>query len=220
MGQTAGVRRRATAVLLALMVFVGACADAPDPGDLAAFCDLLAADVGLSTQATEAEYAQLALVAPPEIRPTIDSLQTQARDFDELLNVQPPDLAAIFTAKFDPAAESDRAELDRYAESGCNLLIARPPSVRWANFVRENHADAAWRDAVAMDFISDGTQGVTAAAATFAEAPAPMGLVEDVCDALSDFLSSDGSGAASIQVFIGTVVVINESSPDGPCRLP
>ena len=47
-----------------------------------------------------------------------------------------------------------------------------------------------------------------------------MGLVEEVCDALSDFLSSDGSSAAAIQVFIGTVVVINESSPDGPCRLP
>ena len=202
-----------------MTVLAGACADAPDPGDLAAFCDLLEADVGLSTQATEAEYAQLALVAPPEIRPTIDSLQTQARDFDELLNVEPPDLAAIFTAKFDPAAERDRAELDRYAESGCNLLIARPPSVRWANFVRENHADAAWRDAVSMDFTSDTAQ-VTAAAATFTEAPAPMGLVEEVCDALSDFLSSDGSGAASIQVFIGTVVVINESSPDGPCRLP
>ena len=162
MRQTTRVKRRLAAALVAMTVLAGACADAPDPGDLAAFCDLLEADVGLSTQATEAEYAQLALVAPPEIRPTIDSLQTQARDFDELLNVEPPDLAAIFTAKFDPAAERDRAELDRYAESGCNLLIARPPSVRWANFVRENHADAAWRDAVSMDFTSDTAQ-VTAA---------------------------------------------------------
>ena len=168
MSQTTHVLRRLTALLLAVTIFAGACADAPDPGDLAAFCDLLAADVGLSTQATEAEYAQLGLVAPPEIKPTIDSLQTQARDFDELLNVDPPDLAAIFTAKFDPAAESDRAELDRFAESGCNLLIARPPSGRWANFVRENHADAGWRDAVSMDFVSD-TSAVTASSATFTD---------------------------------------------------
>lgn len=219
MSQTTHVLRRVCGLLLGLTLLSGACSDAPEPGDLAAFCDLLDRGVGLSTTATEAEYAQLALVAPPEIRPTIDSLQTQARDFDELLNVEPPDLAAIFTAKFDPAAERDRAALDRYAASGCNLTVDRPPTTRWATYVRENEASAPWRDAIATQFEVSGSN-ITAATVSFSEVPTQMAQIEDVCEALADFLSADGSDQASLRILIDTVVVLEQEGADGPCQLP
>jgi len=212
------VTRRITAALLSLLL-VASCAEAPEPGNLAAFCRLLGTGLGLSTQAAESDYAELALVAPPEIRPTIDALQIQARDFDELLGVDPPDLAALFIARFDPAAASERAALDRYAEDGCNLLVDRPPSVRWANFVRENHTDAQWRNVISTQF-DVGPAEIAVASAMFAEAPAPMGMVEQVCDAMSDFLAGEGAEDAIIRVFIGTVVVLEEDGAAGPCQLP
>lgn len=208
-------------MLLAVTLFVTSCTDAPDPGDLAAFCSLLETGTGLSTTATEGEYAQLALVAPPDIRPTIESLQTQARDFDELLNVEAPDLAALFKAKFDPAAERERSALDRFAESSCNMVVDRPPSTRWTNYVRENQSDAGWRDAVAVQFDVDAASDrIVAATAVFTDAPAQMGLVEDVCQAASDFLVADGADIATVRVQIGTVVVLEQDSANGVCQLP
>lgn len=213
--------RRLFSVLLAVTMMVTACTDAPDPGDLAAFCSLLEVGTGLSTTATEGEFAQLALVAPPDIGPTIESLQTQARDFDELLNVQDPDLAALFKAKFDPAAERERSALDQYAENSCNMVVDRPPSTRWTNYVRENQADAGWRDAVAVQFDVDAAADrIVAATAVFTNAPAQMGLVEDVCQAAADFLVTDGADTATVRVLIGTVVVLEQTSATGVCQLP
>ena len=214
------MRRRIVGALLALLLGMSACADAPEPGDLATFCSLLESGLGLSTTSTEADYAQLALVAPPEIRPTIDTLQTQARDFDELLNVEPPDLAALFTAKFDPEGQAERATLDRYAEDSCGLVVDRPPGTRWATHVRDNHANALWRDATTASFeVAAGGERILSATLVFDEAPGATG-VEDACKALADFLVADGSDDATIRVQIGTVVVLEQPTPDGPCREP
>lgn len=210
--------RRVGAVVVTLLL-AASCSDAPDPGDLAAFCGLLDQGVGLSTTSTEAEFAQLSLVAPPEIRPTIDSLQTQARDFDDLLNVQPPDLEAIFRARFDPAAESERAELDRYAASGCNLSVDRPPTTRWATFVRENHVNAPWRDVTTAEFETTGND-IDSITISFDGSPEQMALVEDTCAAAADFLVDDGAPDAAIRVRLGTTTVLEQSGAAGPCQLP
>ena len=204
--------------MVALTLALGACSDAPEPGDLQAFCELLEEGIGMSPTSTEADYARLVLVAPPEIRPTIESLQTQARDFDELLNVEPPDLAALFTARFDPAAAGDRAQLDTYAVETCNLTVARPPSTRWANYVRDNHADAEWRSAVTAGFEVDGDR-ILAITLTFDEAPIET-LVEEVCNAASRFLRTDGSETAAVRVLVGTVVFLEYDDANGVCRRP
>ena len=208
----------AVAAAVAAALAITACADAPEPGDLGAFCSLLEADIGLSSSSTEADYAQLALVAPPEIRPTIESLQTQARDFDELLSVDPPDLAALFKARFDPAAAGDRAELDTYAVDVCDLTVARPPSTRWANFVRDNYADAEWRSAVTAGFEVAGDR-IVSMSLTFDEAPSDE-LVEDACRAASRFLRTDGTDTAGVRILVGPVVFLEYDSPDGACRRP
>lgn len=179
---------------------------------------MLNSGLGLSTTATKAEFDELSLVAPPDIRITIETLGTRAGDFNELLQVEPPDLDAIFRAKFDPAAESERSTLDAYAETTCGIEVDRPASTRWSNFVRANYADAGWRSVITTQF-DVSTDRIVAATIVFADAPAPMGLTEDVCRAVSEFLSADGSGTAAVRILIGTVVVLDQS-PAGPCRLP
>ena len=213
------MKQRLLAIVVSGIVLLGACADAPEPGDLATFCNLLGDGVGLSDTAAEGEFAQLALVAPPQIRETIDALQTQARDFDELLTLDPPDLGALFTARFDPTAQQDRAALDRYAQEGCNLTVDRPPSTRWNNFVREGFADAAWRDAASTSFEVAGDR-IVAATVVFDEAPEQTTQVEEICDAVSDFLISDGADTASVRVLIGTVVWLEFPTPVDECQLP
>lgn len=206
------------APVLAVAMLLGACSSAPEPGDLVAFCSLLNGGAALSTTATKAEFDELSLVAPPDIRETITTLGTRAGDFDELLQVEPPDLEAIFRAKFDPAGDRERSTLDAYAEASCGIEVDRPPSTRWSNFVRTDYPDAGWRSVITTQF-DVSTDRIVAATIVFADAPAPMGLTEDVCRAVSEFLIGDGSDTAAVRILIGTVVVLDQT-PDGPCRLP
>lgn len=218
MGQTTRVKRALAAALLAALMASG-CTKAPDPGDLAAFCSLLETGSGLTPSPTAGDLERLALVAPPAVRPTIDALQNRARDFDELLAEDPPDLAALFNARFDPKASSDRAALDRYALSSCGIAADRPPPTRWNSYVSENHADDAWTELVVPSFEVSNDR-ITTATMVFKESPEPLTLVEDVCRAVSAFLVADGADPGRVKVSIGSVVALEYPTPGGACRLP
>ena len=217
-GQTTRVKRALAALLLAAMVAT-ACTDAPEPGDLAAFCSLLESGSGLTPSPTAEDLERLALVAPPAVRPTIEALQNRARDFDELLAEEPPDLEALFNARFDPQASSEQAALDQYASSSCGIATERPAPTRWNSFAQENYADAAWRDLVTAQF-EVASNRIATATIVFAETPEPLTLVEDVCRAVSDFLIADGAEPGGVQVVIGSVVALEYPTPGGLCRLP
>lgn len=219
MGQTTGVKRALTAVVTSLLLATSACSSAPDPGDLAAFCSLLETGSGLSSSPTAADLERLALVAPPAVRPTIEALQARARDFDELLAEDPPDLEALFNARFDPQASSDQAALDRYASSSCGIVADRPPATRWTGYVLENHADAPWRELVTTQFEVMNDR-IATASVVFETSPEPVTLVEDVCRAMSSFLSSDRADPGRVRVLIGSVVALEYDTPGGICQLP
>ena len=208
--------------MVALAATLGAgCASAPDPGDLAAFCSLLETGTGLTTSPTAEDLERLVLVAPPGVRPTIEALQNRARDFDELLAESPPDLEALFNARFDPQATSEQAALDRFALSSCGIAVDRPPPVRWNSFVRDNYADAAWTGTVSTQFeVPASSDRIETATVVFADMPEPRTIVEDVCRAVAEFLVADGADPGRIRVFVGSVVALEADSPAGPCQLP
>lgn len=207
------------AVLAVLLLVVAGCSSAPEPGDLAAFCSLLETGTGLSPSPTAADLERLALVAPPAVRPTIEALQTRARDFDELLAEDPPDLEALFNARFDPQATSEQAALDRYALSSCGIAADRPPATRWNTYVQEHFEDDAWVESVTAQFEVTSDR-IDTATMVFLDSPEPLTLVEDVCRAVSEFLVADGADPGRVRVVIGSVVALEQDSPRGQCQLP
>lgn len=217
-GQTTGVKRALAAVMLTTLLAAG-CSDAPEPGDLAAFCSLLETGSGLTPSPTAADLERLSLVAPPAVRPTIEALQNRARDFDELLAENPPDLEALFNARFDPQASSEQAALDRYALNSCGIAADRPVPTRWNSFTQDSFADAGWRDLVTAQF-TVASDRIATATIVFAEAPEPITLVEDVCRAVSEFLTADGAHPGGVQIVIGSVVALEYADPGGLCQLP
>lgn len=212
------MRRALIAVVLAALM-APACNTAPDPGDLAAFCSLLETGSGLTPSPSAGDLERLVLVAPPAIRPTIEALQNRARDFDDLLAEDPPDLEALFDARFDPQASSEQAVLDQYALTSCGIAADRPPATRWNTYVRENHTDAPWRDLVTAQFEVTNDR-IDTATMVFVDTPDPVTLVEDVCRSVSDFLVADGADPGRVRVFIGSVVALEYDTPRGLCRLP
>ena len=210
---------RLFAASVIVLIMTSACSKAPEPGDLAAFCSLLETGTGLAESPTSDDLTRLALVAPPEVRPTIEALQSRTRDFAELLALDPPDLEALFKARYDPQATRERRTLDAFAEGNCGISVDRPPSTRWNNFVQQNYAGAPWLDLVTAQFDVAGDR-VDTASIVFATTPEPIGLIEETCRAVSEFLAADGADPGRVQIFIGTVVAIEEDSPNGLCRLP
>lgn len=194
------------------------CSEAPEPGDLAAFCSLLESGTGLEPTPTAEDLERLVLVAPPAIRPTIEGLQSRARDFDELLALDPPDLEALFTARFDRAATQERNALGRYAESSCGIATEWTPPTRWNDFVQANFSDAPWSAVPTQFETSDGR--IDTATMVFAEAPDPISQVEDACRAMAEFLVADGADPARVRVFVGSVEALDSTPPDGTCQLP
>jgi len=218
MGQTTDVKRAVAAIMMAAILSVG-CAAAPDQGDLGGFCSLLETGTGLSPSPTAEDLDRLALVAPPAVRPTIEALQERARDFDELLAEDPPDLEALFNARFDKQASQEQAALDRYAQSSCGIAADRPAPTRWNSFVNDNHGDAPWVELVTPEFeVTNGR--IDTATLVFDTTPDPLSLVEDVCRALASFLLVDGADPGRIRVVIGSVVAVESASPAGSCQLP
>ena len=193
-------------VLTALLA--AGCAEAPEPGDLAAFCSLLQTGSGLTPAPTAEDLERLSLVAPPAARPTIEAL---AED--------PPDLEALFNARFDPQASSEQAALDRYALSTCGIAADRPAPTRWNSFTEENYGDAEWRYVITAQF-TVASNRIVSATIVFAQAPEPITLVEDACRGISEFLIADGADPGGVQVLIGSVVALEYGTPGGLCRLP
>jgi len=207
------------AVLVAMAAL--GCTAAPEPGDVAAFCSLLSTGTGLTPAPTAEDLERLALVAPPDVRPTIDALQNRARDFTELLAEDPPDLEALFNARYDPQASREQAKLDEYARTSCGIAAERPPATRWTTYVQNNHADSLWANSVAVQFeVEANTDRVDTGILVFADAPEPIGLVEDACRAMSEFLVGDDADPGRVRVFIGSVVALEYDSPNGACQLP
>ena len=217
-GQTTGVKRALGAAILTALLVAG-CADAPEPGDLAAFCTLLETGTGLTPTPTAADLERLALVAPPAVRPTITALQDRARDFNELMAEEPPNLEALFNARFDPQASSEQAALDRYALSSCGIAADRPAPTRWNSFTEDNYGDAGWRALVTAQF-TVASERISTATLVFAQAPEPITLLEDACRAVSEFLVADGADPGGVQVVVGSVVALEFDSPGGSCQLP
>lgn len=211
-------RRAVAAVMLVVLIGAG-CASAPDPGDVTAFCSLLETGTGLTSSPEAADLDRLALVAPPAVQSTIEALQTRAKTFDELLAESPPDLEALFSARFDAQARTEQRALASYAESSCGLATTESPQTRWDDFVQAEHADAAWL-ALARPSFETNNDRVTKVTLTFQENPEPITLLEEACKAMSDFLIIDGADPGKIIVAVGVVVELEYETPGGPCRLP
>lgn len=227
MGQTGRVRNGSSrarlgrvigAAVLAAVLGAG-CATAPEPGDLAAFCSLLETGTGLTSSPEATDLDRLALVAPPEVRPTIEALQSRAKTFDELLAEQPPNLEALFSAKFDAQARTEQRALASYAESSCGLAITESPQTRWDDYVQADHIDAEWVPLARPSFETNNDR-VTKVTLSFQENPEPITLLEEACMAMSDFLIIDGADPGKIIVAVGVVVELEYETPGGPCRLP
>jgi len=211
------VKRLAAIVLAAL--FAGSCAGAPDPGDLGTFCTLLETGTGLTPSPTAEDLDRLALVAPPAVRETIEALQGRAQDFNELLAAEPPDLEALFNARFDPQAVGEQAALDRFALTSCGIAVDRPAGTKWTNYVRENLADEVWPAQIVPE-IAVSNDSIESFTAIFAERPTPVGLVEDACRGISEFLIAEGEETAQVRVLIDAFVALEYDSPRGLCQLP
>lgn len=196
-----------------------ACADAPNPGNVALFCELLRSGSGLSGSPEPADLVALASAAPPEISETISALQNRARDFSELRAENPPDLQALFNARFDPAARSEQIALDSYAEEECQLEVNRPAGSRWNAWQLANHADAPWvaLSTLQFDVTSDR---IEAATVLFSLPPDPRSLIQDACRAVAGFVAADGVDQAMVRVMVGSVVAVEHEVPGEPCLYP
>jgi hypothetical protein len=219
MGQTTRVRAKLIGIFVLVALAVSSCSNAPDPGNLAAFCRLLESGSGLTATPTATDLDLLVTVAPPAIRETIEALQDRARDFDELMAEDPPDLEALFNARFDPVAENELDALDVYAENSCGIVVDRPPSTRWNTFVRENHPNDPWVELTTTQFdvVSDR---IDTATVVFIDEPEPIELLEKSCLAMAAFLAADEADPGRVRVLIGSVVALEYPTPDAVCRLP
>jgi len=218
MGQTREVKTVALAIMLMALLAVG-CAKAPDPGDLRAFCNLLEDGTGLTSAPEAGDLDRLALVAPPAVQETITALQSRARDFDELLAEDPPDIEALFNARFDPRAGNERRVLAQYASDSCGIVTAETSSTRWTAFIQDEHPEAAWTVAV-PSFVESDDGRIRSATLPFTTEPEPITLVEEACLALSDFLLIDGADPGGVRIQVGPVVALDYDTPGGLCRLP
>lgn len=213
------MRLRAIAVLLVLVGTVVSCADAPNPGNVALFCELLRSGSGLSGSPEPADLVALASAAPPDISETITALQNRARDFSELRAENPPDLEALFNARFDPAARTEQIALDLYAEEECQLEVNRPAGSRWNAWQLANHANAAWVGVSTLQFDVNADR-IEAATVLFSQPPDPRSQIQDACRAVAEFVAADGSGESIIRVMVGSVVAIEHQVPGEPCSYP
>lgn len=218
-GQTTGVRVRVIVSLLVLVGTLANCADAPNPGNAALFCELLRSGSGLSGSPEPADLAALASAAPPEISETITALQNRARDFSELRAEDPPDLEALFNARFDPAARTEQIALDLYAEEECQLEVNRPAGSRWNAWQLASHADAPWvpLSTLQFDVNADRIEAVTV---LFSQPPAPRSLIQDACRAVAEFVAADGADESIVRVMVGSVVAVEHQVPGEPCTYP
>lgn len=214
-----GALKRALAATTLVAVLGAGCAAAPDPGDIAAFCSLLETGTGLTASPEATDLDRLALVAPPAVRPTIEALQSRAKTFDELLTEEPPNLEALFNARFDAQARSEQRALASYANSSCGIATTESPQTRWDDYVQAEHAGAAWPSLARPSFETNDDR-VSKATLTFLENPDPISLLEDACRAMSDFLIIDGAEPGKIIVAVGAVVELEYETPGGPCQLP
>lgn len=201
------------------MALISGCADAPNPGNVALFCELLRSGSGLSGSPEPADLVALASAAPPDIAETITALQNRARDFDELRAEDPPNLEALFNARFDPAARSEQRMLDTYAEDECQLEVNRPAGSRWNAWQLANHADAQWIGLTTLQFdvVSDRVEVATV---LFAQPPDPRSLIQDACRAVADFVAADGAGESTVRVMVGSVVAVEHLVSGEQCNYP
>lgn len=227
MGQTGRVRSRrrqarlkqALATMVLASMLGAGCAAAPDPGDITAFCSLLETGTGLTASPEAVDLDRLALVAPPAVRPTIEALQSRAKTFDELLAEEPPNLEALFNARFDAQARNEQRALAAYANSSCGIATTESPQTRWDDYVQAEHGDAQW-PVLARPSFETSDDRVSKATLTFLENPNPLSLLEEACQAMSDFLIIDGADPGKIIVAVGAVVELEYETPGGPCQLP
>lgn len=213
------MRIRLVAALVVLMGLVGGCADAPNPGNVALFCELLRSGSGLSGAPEAEDLLALASAAPPEIRETITALQNRARDFSELRAEDPPDLAALFNARFDPAARSEQRALDSYAEEECKLEVNRPAGSRWNAWQLANHTDAPWVSLSTLQF-DVASDRIEVATVLFSQPPDPRSLIQDSCRAVAEFVAADGADDSMVRVMVGSVVAVEHPVPGDLCAYP
>lgn len=182
---------------------------------------MLETGTGLSASPTAADLESLASTAPPDIRDTIKGLQDRVTDFDELLAEEPPDLEAIFNARFDSAARGQQVALERFAEDSCGLIIDRTARSRWSEYKTANHDDEPWSELVTTEFdVFAGSDTVAVATMVFDRPPPTQSLIGDACQAMVGFLEVDSVEPATVRVLVGSVVAVEHDVPGDPCRYP
>lgn len=204
---------------MVLLGLLSGCADAPRPGNVALFCELLRSGSGLSGSPAPEDLVALASAAPPEISSTIAALQNRARDFSELRAEDPPNLEALFNARFDPAARSEQIALDNYAEEECQLEVNRPAGSRWNAWQLANHASAPWVGLSTLQF-DVANDRIDVATVLFSQPPDPRSLIQDACRAVSEFVAADGAEESLVRVMVGSVVAVEHQIPGEPCTYP
>lgn len=213
-------RNRVGWVVAVALVIAGACGSTENPGDEQVFCDLLESGLGLDlTAATVAEFDALGAVAPPDIRPQIESLRNGARDLDEILAEEPVDLEALFNRRFDPQAQQARVELDEYATSVCRIDVQRDSRNSLEDYLDTFFADRDWVDNIDIELLSSDGQ-LTGAHVAFIAKPSRISVAEDVCEVVSSFLYEVNDAEGSVRVTFDNDVLVTRAGPPDECQIP
>ncbi|MDH3754264.1 MAG: hypothetical protein OEU32_10375 [Acidimicrobiia bacterium] len=221
--------RRLAALTFASALLVAACGgDTEDPGDQAAFCDLLREGVGLTGGAV-GDFERLADVAPPDIRLAVRELGNTARSLDDI-----PDenLEELFAAAFDPEAVEAGAELDLYAVEVCGSdpVAAEPTPAEDANdsdasladledYIAANFSTTTWAGNVQFDVAFEFGR-LDSIEANFDRPPDSADDALAACNAVAVFLYELRDATGTVAVVSGDDLLASRSGPDTPCVRP
>lgn len=199
--------------------FTSGCSDPVDPGDVAAFCDLVSSGaVPTTSNADPSQLAALEAVAPPEVRPVIDRLRQSAVRLDELAD---DDLDGLFAAQFNPDAIDAQAQLEAYATATCGVgpgqeATVDPDIVKELNeYLALSAAGRPWLEAIQVIPASKDGQAQSVRV-VFVSEPQD-GEAEEVCVNVSGWLYGTAGGTGAVTVDYRGAIVAQRVGPDGTC---
>lgn len=202
--------------ILVLICTLISCSSSKSEGNIAIFCARLDSGSAKGSNATPEDLAALVEVAPPEIKSNVEALYNRTQDFEALLAQDPPDLKALFHAKFDPGANVEQRAFDVYAQEKCSITILRSSLTKWNSYLARHHHDAIWTGQVGAQFDRQGEM-IAVATLVFSSEPELETDIEAACAAVQDFLISDGATEAAIQIVVDTSLVATAENPKSEC---
>lgn len=211
----------AFATIVAAMVGSG-CSESVDPGDVAAFCDLVSTGaVPTSSDADPTALAALQAVAPPDIRPTIARLQESASRLGELAD---DDLDGLFAAQFNPDALDAQEELETYATATCGAQPGEQATVdpqiakQLNDYLALSAAGQRWLESIQV--IPTSVDGHAQSVRVVFVSEPEDGEAEEVCVNVSGWLYGAVGGTGAVTVDYRGAILAQRVGPEGTCAVP